>query len=320
MLAGLFVGVLLVPVPAIAMTPSEWLMRTHQASQQLDYRGTYVYVHDGGVQSMRIIRRVDDDGGVRERLYSLDGAKREIIRDNGRIWCYLPDRKIGIHEYRQIASKQFPNILPRDVTSLQRYYRMQIGARVSRIANRNASQLLILPRDKFRYGFDLWADQGSGLLLRASLVDSTARSLEQYLFVSLTTGDDILDLEFQPMTDKRELKWFSGTGENVKQSQTSAWSVGMLPPGFTLRERIQRVTPLRQTRLEHLVYSDGLSAASVFIEDTFPGEKRQASGFSSMGAVNIYIRYLGNTRITVVGEVPGRTVEMIAKSVRHETS
>jgi len=94
----------------------------------------------------------------------------------------------------------------------------------------------------------------------------------------------------------------------------------MLPPGFTLRERIQRVTPLRQTRLEHLVYSDGLSAASVFIEDTLPGEKRQASGFSSMGAVNIYIRYLGNTRITVVGEVPGRTVEMIAKSVRHETS
>jgi len=321
---GLLGAVLLAPTMANAavLTPSDWLMRSHQASKQLNYRGTYVYSHNGRVESMRIIRRVDPDGGVRERLYSLDGAKREIIRENGRIWCYLPDRKIGVHEYRQVSSRQFPNILPQDIIALKRYYRMQIGKRDSRVANRDATQLLILPRDQFRYGFDLWADQKTGLLLSASLVDFSARSLEQYLFVSLVTGEDIPDQAFEPMTAKQDLKWFVGTSESSNQSLLAAttWSVGMLPPGFTLRQRIQRVTPLRQTRLEHQVYSDGLSATSVFIEDVLAEDKRQSSGLKSMGGINIFVRYIGNTRITVIGEVPARTVEMMAKSIRSRAS
>jgi len=323
-LAGkaLLAGLLLIPLQVFAITPGNWLLRTHQASAKLDYRGTYVYSHNGRVQSMRIIRKVSTTGGIRERLYSLDGAKREIIRDNGRIWCYLPDRKIGVHEYRQVTSRQFPDILPRDISDLAQFYNLQVGTRISRIANRDASQLLILPRDRFRYGFDLWADQGTGLLLQASLIDGSARSLEQYMFVVLETGGDISNREFQPMTAKKDLKWFTGSSEKVSPftTITPSWSVDMLPPGFTLRQRIQRVTPLRQTRLEHLVYSDGLSTTSVFIEDMPPNEKQQRSGLKSMGAVNVYIRYIGNAKITVVGEVPEPTVEMIAKSVRFGAS
>ncbi len=321
MLAGLLGGSLLLSVPAFALTPGDWLMRTHAASKQLNYRGTYVYSHNGRVESMRIIRKIEDGGGVRERLYSLNGAKREIIRDNGKIWCYLPDRKIGVHEYLQVSSRQFPNIVPQDIASLKRYYRLRVGKQVSRIANRSASQLVILPRDRFRYGFDLWADQDTGLLLRASLVDFSTRLLDQYLFVSLTIGGDIPDRELQPMTARKDLKWYIGTSENMSQSAAASdWKVGMLPPGFTLRQRIQRITPLRQARLEHLIYSDGLSATSVFIEDISPDDTRPLSGPKSMGAVNAYIRYVGNARITVIGEVPERTVEMIAKSVRFGTS
>jgi len=318
---GMLGSLLLLPTVALALTPGDWLMRTHAASQALGYRGTYVYTHDNRVESMRIIRKVGIGGGVRERLYSLDGAKREIIRDNGRIWCYLPDRKIGVHEYRQVTSRQFPNILPSDIALLAQYYQLKIGKQTSRIANRDATQLVIMPRDQFRYGYNLWSDRASGLLLRAALVDHRGRSLQQYLFVSLNTDDNITEQELLPMTAKKELKWFIGTSENVNlASAASAWSVGMLPPGFTLQQRIQRITPLRQTRLEHLVYSDGLSTTSVFIEDMLPGEKRQLDGLKAMGAVHVYIRHIGNSRITVVGEVPGRTVEMIAKSVRFTAS
>ena len=58
----------------------EWLERMTTAMSQMSYQGTFVYVRDGGVETMRITH-VTDETGVRERLYSVSGPHREVIRN-----------------------------------------------------------------------------------------------------------------------------------------------------------------------------------------------------------------------------------------------
>ena len=67
------------------------------------------------------------------------------------------------------------------------------------------------------------------------------------------------------------------------------------------------------TGTEHLVFSDGLATVSVYVE-TVTGDSEPLGGLSSMGAVNAYGAVADGHQITVVGEVPAATVEMMARS------
>ena len=65
-----------------------------------------------------------------------------------------------------------------------------------------------------------------------------------------------------------------------------------------------------------MVFSDGLSAISIFIEPD-DGDDDDVEGLSSRGAVNLYHKVLEKHLITVVGEVPPRTVMQVLDSVRY---
>jgi sigma-E factor negative regulatory protein RseB len=65
-----------------------------------------------------------------------------------------------------------------------------------------------------------------------------------------------------------------------------------------------------------MVYCDGLSAISIFIEPN-DGDEDDVSGLSSRGAVNLYHKVVDRNLITVVGEVPPRTVMQVLDSVRY---
>ncbi|MFQ5546575.1 MAG: sigma-E factor regulatory protein RseB domain-containing protein, partial [Acidiferrobacterales bacterium] len=148
----------------------DWLMRMNQATRMLNYDGTFVYQHGDQLEAMRIIHAVRD-GSVRERLVSLNGSAREVIRDDQQVMCYLPDRKSIIVEHRFVGrDKSFPVILPESVTVLKKNYMIQLGA-PGRVAGRAAQVVIIRPRDQYRYGYHLWADKETGLLLKADLVD-----------------------------------------------------------------------------------------------------------------------------------------------------
>ena len=68
------------------------------------------------------------------------------------------------------------------------------------------------------------------------------------------------------------------------------------------------------TGVEHWVYSDGLASVSVYIEEAHNEEKY--GGVSHRGALNAYGTMVAGHYVTVVGEVPRETVEMIGQSVR----
>ena len=89
-----------------------------------------------------------------------------------------------------------------------------------------------------------------------------------------------------------------------------------LPGGFELVS--DKITPVAGSThaVRRLMYSDGLASMSVFIssaEDESAGDALR--GGTSMGAVNAFGVQHDQWHATVVGEVPGATVEMLAKSM-----
>jgi sigma-E factor negative regulatory protein RseB len=77
-----------------------------------------------------------------------------------------------------------------------------------------------------------------------------------------------------------------------------------------------RKPPAHKQLVEHLVYSDGLAVVSVFIEKIDDNAKPNAlSGLTHMGAVHAFGKVVDGHQVTVVGEAPAITVDMIGESV-----
>lgn len=306
----------LIVTPAVSGADDayNWLMRINQATRELNYEGTFVYQHADQLEAMRIVHHAQD-GTVRERLVSLNGAPREVIRDESRVICFLPERRSVVVEHRLGQQKSFPAILPERIKDLKQSYTITLGVE-GRVTAREAQGIIIKPRDEYRYGYRLWADQRTGLLLKADLVDHKGKTLEQFMFTQLAIGAQIDPADLQPALATEGLTWYWGNAlERGAEASQPAWTAKRLPSGFKLANRVMRKNPARDGMVEHVVYSDGLATVSVFIDS--PEGKRQPlmRGTSRMGAVHAYGDIIDNHQVVVVGEVPAATVALIGKSI-----
>ncbi len=68
---------------AVGQEARNWLDRMNRAVDELNYRGTFVHVLDGTAETLHIVHR-NVAGSSGERILSLDGAGREIIRQDDR--------------------------------------------------------------------------------------------------------------------------------------------------------------------------------------------------------------------------------------------
>lgn len=297
---------------------TQWLTKMRTATHTLNYDGVFVYVYGGKIEAMRVVHQTKN-GLMKERIYALNGAPREIIRDAEKVWCYVPEKKMGVHEYRQVSKQSFPRILPSDIDDLRISYSLSLGHK-ERIADRLSQIIMIKPKDELRYGYALWADDETGLILKAALLDTDGKPIEQYMFANVSIGDEIPDRALEPMTPKADLAWFGSdsvqadAGSESERGGDSQWRIGAVPKGFTLSRSIKRVSPMRKRMVEHFVYSDGLAAVSIFIEK-IDNDNSPIIGTNRMGAIHAYGKVVDGHQITVVGEVPSSTVSMIGESV-----
>jgi sigma-E factor negative regulatory protein RseB len=287
--------------------------RMHQVGRNLDYEGTFVYQHGDQLESLRIVHKTGA-GGVRERLVSLNGAPREIIRTGSEVHCYLPDENAVLIEHRRADERKFPALLPDSLAQLNGNYKISIG-KPGRVAGRKAVSVHIKPRDAYRYGYLLWADEASGLLLKASLQDERGDVVEQYMFTQVVIGKAIAESELKPQYPAKGIVWQRADAA-PQSSPTGQWLATRLPAGFTLTARMMRMLPARKQPVEHLVYSDGLAVVSVFVERVEDEAKSNLlSGLTRMGVVHVFGKVIDGHQVTVVGEAPAMTVDMIGESV-----
>ena len=114
--------------------PGYWLERMVGAAHELNYEGRFIYMHQGAVQAMRIVHGVGEEG-EHERLITLNGPSREVIRQGGTVTCILPDDNAVVVDSSR-PSRPFPITLPTRLEALADYYRVEMAgqARVAGLA------------------------------------------------------------------------------------------------------------------------------------------------------------------------------------------
>jgi sigma-E factor negative regulatory protein RseB len=310
LLGSVVVAVVLGGGQAAAQEARDWLARMNRAVDQLNYRGTFVHVLGGTAETLYIVHRnVDGEDG--ERILSLDGTGREIVRRGDEVEGILPDRRIVLHETSREVSP-LVSALPTNVEDLEPHYEISLGG-IVRVADRSAQVLEIKPRDEFRYGYTLWLDQATGMPLQSQLVDGEGQIVEQILFTDIEVPADVPREALEPSIDTTGFTLLEAP-ESPALAASIPWRAASVPGGFKLSVATQSPIAGSDTPVEHLVYSDGLATVSVFIED--PRTQADVSeGFSSVGSTNAFSLTLRGRKVTAIGEVPRQTVRTIASSL-----
>lgn len=294
-------------------TADLWLERMADALHDLRYEGTFVYQHGDRLRAMRILHDTDSSG-ERERLVALDGIQREVIRNDDQVTCILPDRTSFVLE-RRAPGRTFPPVMPHDDADLDRYYAFRLGE-AGRVAGRTTQEVQLEPRDDFRYGYRFRIDDDTGMLLQSELVDGEDEVVERLMFTSIEFRDAIDPAALEPGIEGEEFMWYQrGREDSPSSTGEPRWEATTLPPGFELEDYRRHRAGEAGTRVEQLVFSDGLASVSVFAEPA-DAVATPLEGHSSRGAVNAFGRGEGDTRITVVGEVPRAAVERIAQGMK----
>lgn len=294
----------------------DWLKTMAFAAHQMDYTGTFVYQYGNHVETTRITH-ISDIDGEHGRLEGLDGKHREIIHNNDQVSSYQGGRRVSVG-YRH-DRKQFPALLPDQLALLNENYRIKRAEEV-RVAGFHTHAFVFQPRDHLRYTHKMWAHSDSGLLLKVAVLDERGRVIEQYAFTQLNIGGNIdrqwiVPAKSDVSRQAREQVEVKSAGE--LPGSVRAWQVGSLPPGFKKTAEMHRVLRGRSSPVTHMVYSDGLAGISIFIEalSDNPGTH---DGLVSQGAIQVYSKVSGDHLVTVVGEVPPRTLMWVADSIRYQ--
>lgn len=298
-----------------------WLKKIQSAAQKLNYSGTFIYQQSSQVRTSRITHILDGKNEV-EKLEVLDGKPREYIRNNEEITCYVPESKTLLIE-RRVTQDVFPAIIAANPRELADHYILKKGE-TGRVAGFDSQAVVLEPKDNLRYGYKLWAEKSSGLLLRAQTLNEKNEVVEQIAFTQIAIGN----------IDKSRVKSsFSNINgwrvENATMSSAglSGWSVKSVPPGFKKIRELKRLvsdapapnvssstgnsTPTQREILQ-IVFSDGLAAISVFIE---PSSQSRTEGSMQQGAMNIIGKRQGDFWLTIVGEVPSAAIRQVANSI-----
>lgn len=288
------------------------LQKIADAARELNYSGIFVYQHGDQFETSRIAHFVEN-GNEYEKLESLDGPRREIVRNNEEVLFYYPDAKI-VRSDKRIARRTFPALLPEQLSSLSEFYEIR-KSEPERIGGYDAQSLVLEPKDGMRYGHKFWADSASGLLLKARMLSERHSVVEQFSFTQLVIGAGVTREMVQPSFNIRYPEWrLDRFANNTVTEGDSAWTVKNFPAGFHKIMEMRRSKQGNSVLVTHMVYSDGLAAVSIFIEPAASRNKVN-EGLSQQGAINIYTRTVDDQIVTVLGEAPASTVMQIANSI-----
>lgn len=300
-------------------TDVQWIQQVRQAAQRVNYQGTVVYQASGAMRSSRVTHLFD--GTVsHERIQTLDGKPREYIRRRSgaddEVQCLIPETRRVVVEHRKVE-ESFPGLSSASPEEILERYTLKLGE-VERVAGIECQMLTLEPKDHARYGYRLWVDRASGLLLRAQTLNERHEVIEQIAFSDIRIGERIDRSKLRPSWSTEGWTVERSDHHNADLAQ-HGWLVPT-PTGFRKTREVAR--RIGGTDAMQAVFSDGLATVSVFIEPNsllstpvMPGQSPAADALQIHGPTSAFSRRVGDSLVTVVGEVPPATVRTLAGSV-----
>lgn len=293
----------------------QWLQRVSSAASRLSYSGTFVYRNGSRSETSRIVH-LSSNGNQTEKLEVLDGSPREVIRHNEEVSCYLPESRLVIIEQRSVR-RGFPALLSGGLAGLSDHYLIRKGSS-ARVAGFDSQLIRLEPRDAWRYGHQLWVDIGSGLLLKAEIVDARGDSLESMAFTDLRIGEPINPEALKPShAATAKDNWQIRQARLRDLRDDAPWVFRAELPGFRKQVALRRSMGKdgKDLNMLHWVFSDGLVAMSVFISPLRAPSDAGEESLQSMGALSVMKRVVEGHQLVVMGDLPPAAIQVFAEGI-----
>lgn len=322
LLAGacLLMAITALPAPAWAQATAkeparsltEWLTRMHEASRQRAYQGTLV-VSAGASMSASRIWHVCDGSQQMERVETLTGAPRTTIRRNSDVITFAPDSKTAWVEKRESLGL-FPEMLRMPSNAIPDHYDLRETG-TDRVAGHQADRLEIVPRDTLRFGYRIWAEQKTGLVMKMQTLGDQGAVMEQVAFSELDLSAPVrMDALKRQMNDTRGYEIHKSKMKKTT-AEAEGWRMREFVPGFASMSCHTRGGPgATEPASMQWVFSDGLASVSLFVE-TFDPQRHGTERSAAVGATHSFAQRLDGYWITALGEVPVATLRRFAESL-----
>lgn len=319
------------PLKSVAASPAgdgvlsvnEWLVRMHEASmQRRSFIGTLVQTSRDGMSSARIWHTCDGVSQI-ERVEALTGAPRSSIRQDDKLVTFIPEAKLARVEKREgtlLAGGSpagFAELLKPGAHQIPDFYTVKtLGT--ERIAGLEADVVQLSPRDSLRYGYRIWTERKTALVLKLQTLDASGAVLEQAAFSELQLDAPVKADKLKSMMKPAE-GWRVEQTELVKTTAAAeGWALKQAVPGFKgVSCHKRNATQAASGEMVQWVFSDGLASVSLFVE-AYDKNRHTQEGVATTGATNSLFRRINDYFLTAVGEVPPQTLRNFAAALERK--
>ncbi|MBK6006925.1 MucB/RseB C-terminal domain-containing protein [Ramlibacter ginsenosidimutans] len=289
-------------------TVNEWLARMQDASRVRSYVGTFVVSSGNGAMSSARIWHACDGRRQFERIESLSGERRSTFRRDDEVLTFLPQTHTVRRERRESLG-EFPEPLKPDESPIPEFYAARrVGS--DRVAGFETDVVQVVPKDNLRYGYRIWSEQKTGLMVKQQTLDENGGVLEQAAFSELQIN--------APVSIERLSQMMAvPAGWRVEKPQAAKTTAAA--EGWGLKASVAGFKPMNCYKrpdegVLQWIFSDGLASVSLFIED-FDRERHVQEGVFASGATHTLTRRVQDWWVTVVGEVPPQTLQAFAAAL-----
>ena len=305
-----------------ARSLNDWLMRMHQASTNRSYVGTFV-VSAGGNLSSAKIWHVCEGTQQAERVEILSGAPRSVFRYNDQVMTFMPDHKVVRSEKRESLGL-FPQLFQSADSRIADFYKFRKDG-LERVAGVDADIVMLIPKDRLRFGYRVWSERKNGLIIKLQTLDTDGKIIEEAAFS---------DLQLDAPVSMNQLVQMMGKVQGYRVDKpvlvkttagAEGWALKVPVAGFNSISCYKRPVsaagnlekgPAEEGPLQW-IFSDGLASVSMFVEP-YDRQRHVKESMLSLGATHTLTRVLGAYWVTVVGEVPLATLQLFTNALERK--
>ena len=296
------------PVKAELTKPIDLLNAMMEAHKNRHYELHYILQHGENIKSMKYHHAVESNQEFAQ-LLSLDNAYETIVLRNNTIsylgFSFTPFSLKG----GQILD-DLPAVFHANFNELTHYNFIPLGK--SRVADRIANMIKIVPSDNTRFSYTLWIDEENYLLLKSELHDEQNALLEQFRVIE----QRIID-QFDNLVPRLNTMLLPPVNSQFHtENRPLAWQVSWLPTGFKLISSSHQEIASEQLQtevVESQLYSDGLSTFTVYLRTQ--GDEIFNNQFARQEKLILFTHLVGNRELVVIGDIPMPVAEKVAQSV-----
>lgn len=309
-----------VPVAAgerAEISVKDWLMHIHEDSRRHAYVGTFV-VSVGDYMSSARIWHVCDGTQQLERVDTLTGAPRSTLRRDDNVVTFWPASRMAVSE-RRGGMASFPNWVQSADADIEQFYKVQrLGS--ARVAGYDAEIVGMQPRDRHRFGYRVWTEKKSGLILKLQTLDASGSVLEQSAFSELTLDAPVSVRELTDLMSDTAGYLVQKPSLIPTSDAAEGWMMSKTVPGFKAMSCFKRTLlsnpagGANQERVFQWVFSDGLASVSLFV-GVFDPARHSQSAAHAIGATHTLTKRMGVWWVTAVGEVPQATLASLVQGL-----